>query len=142
MENNLLGAKLQLNKVNVMRGVDKYSDELGIGIKTIIGQMGEDNRVSIIIMIYATEASNVPEFMSKYNDKAQKEVEKTIMERSEAFIELDYDLILAEGKEYTSDMDEDIWNFIYLQINMQTTLMSSLIDIPSFNLPKQFHSEM
>ena len=29
MENNLLGAKLQLNKVNVMRGVDKYSDELG-----------------------------------------------------------------------------------------------------------------
>ena len=53
MENNLLGAKLQLNKVNVMRGVDKYSDELGIGIKTIIGQMGEDNRVSLIIMIYA-----------------------------------------------------------------------------------------
>lgn len=142
MENNLLGAKLQLNNVNVNRFVDDYSSSLGIGIKTRIELVEESNRVRIHIRIYVSEASKLPEIISQDSGKVEKEIEESIIERSEAIIELDYELVLAEGRKYTSDMDGEIWKFIYLQVNMQTTLMCSLINLPSFDLPLELNSEM
>ena len=142
MENSLLGSKLRLNNVNVNRFVDNYSSSLGIGIKTRIGLVEENNKVRIHLRIYISEASTLPEIVSQDSGKAEKEIEERIIDQSEAIIELDYELVLAEGRKYTSDMDGELWKFIYLQVNMQTTLMCSLINLPSFDLPLELNSEM
>lgn len=142
MENNLLGAELQLKKVKINRVAENYSSSLGIGVKLKMGLGDESNRVIIFIGLYFSDATKIPETEIETGDAVTKEVEEDMLKRREASIELHYELTLAEGREYTSGMNEDIWRYIYLQVNMQTTLMRSVINLPAFDLPLEWNSEM